>query len=136
MHGGFTLDWWWRGALKVLLILVAQDKKYRMAAKICAASGAVKKSAGQSTYCQLRERNHKTPNCSAVPQTLNISFFFWHTIISYHLPKKRYNIIYIMSWIEWYDRISYIIWNFSTYYLLTTKVPNIQKGEVTYNFLF
>jgi hypothetical protein len=49
--------------------------------------------------------------CPAVfkKQTLNISFFFWYTIISYYLPKKRYNIIYILSWIEWYDRISYII---------------------------
>jgi hypothetical protein len=35
--------------------------------------------------------------------------FFIYTIISYHLPKKRYNIIYIISWKEWYDRISYII---------------------------
>jgi hypothetical protein len=41
-------------------------------------------------------------------QTLNISFF-WYTIISYHLSRKRYNIIYIISWKEWYDRISYII---------------------------
>jgi hypothetical protein len=36
-------------------------------------------------------------------------FFDISTIISYHLPKKRYNNIYIISWKEWYDRISYII---------------------------
>jgi hypothetical protein len=46
--------------------------------------------------------------CTCQIQTLNISFFIY-TIISYHLPKKRYNIIYIISWKEWYDRISYII---------------------------
>jgi hypothetical protein len=39
-------------------------------------------------------------------QTLNISYY---TIISYHLPKNRYNIIYMISWNNWYDRLSYII---------------------------
>jgi hypothetical protein len=33
--------------------------------------------------------------------------FLYSIIIS--LPKNRYNIIYIISWKEWYDRISYII---------------------------
>jgi hypothetical protein len=52
--------------------------------------------------------------------------FFLYNIISYDLPKKRYNIIYIISWIKWYDSISYII------FLSFQKkiVPNIQKGEV------
>jgi hypothetical protein len=45
---------------------------------------------------------------SIILQTLNISFFLiYYYIISF--AKKRYNIIYIISWIEWYDRISYII---------------------------
>jgi hypothetical protein len=30
-------------------------------------------------------------------QTLEISFIFWYNIISYHLPKKWYNIVYIIS---------------------------------------
>jgi hypothetical protein len=76
-------------------------------------------------FCLVLLAKGQSANLFNSTQTLNISLFFWYTIISYHLPKKRYNIIYIISWKEWYDRTSYIIllwfqknWNLAIFYIL------------------
>jgi hypothetical protein len=53
----------------------------------------------------FRRKRHEAPHI----KHWTYHCFFWYTIISYHFPKKRYIIIYIISRTEWYDRISYII---------------------------